>query len=110
MGMPVKNTTREAGSGTAADKVVEVFAWTTVGFPASLPVTSTMNLFVNAYGITNGATAVLTVGELALALLEPVVGIGITTGGVPGGDVLLAVLVGEYQLWDVWVFPAVVNV
>jgi len=69
-----------------------------------------VSLFVNAYGITNGATAVLKVGELALALLMPVGGIGSTAGGVPGGLVLLAVLVGEYQLWDVWVFPAVVNV
>jgi hypothetical protein len=106
--MPVKNTTMEAGSGTEA-RVVALFTWSMLVFPA-LPVTSMMSRFVKAYGITNGETRVDAVGEPRLALVEPVDGIEITSGAVPGGDVLLAVLVGEYQLWDVWVLPAVVNV
>jgi len=105
--MPVKNITTLAGSGTAA-KVVALLAWTTELFAEPLPVISTRIRFVRAYGITNGLTVVPTVGEPRLALAV-VAGMGITTGGVPGGAVLFGVLVGEYQLWDVWV-PPVVNV
>jgi len=108
-GIPVKSTTTEAGSGTD-DKVVALLAWTTELFAEPVPVISTIIRFVSAYGVTNGLTRVDRVGEPALALLPPVAGMAITAGGVPGGTVLFAVLVGEYQLWDVWVLPAFVNV
>jgi hypothetical protein len=100
--MPVKNTTMEAGSGTVA-KVVPMFGWSTLGLPA-LPVTSMMSRFVNAYGIRNGATPV---DEFTAPRLPKGDGIVCTIGGVAGGTVLLAVLVGEYQLWAVWVLPEV---
>jgi hypothetical protein len=106
--MPVKNITTLAGSGTDA-KVVALLAWTTELFVEPVPVISTMIRFVRAYGVTKGAMRVPTVGVPRLTL-PAVAGMGITTGGVPGGTVLFAVLVGEYQLWDVWVFPAPVNV
>jgi len=108
-GIPVKSTTTEAGSGTDA-KVVALLAWTTELFAEPVPVISTMIRFVSAYGTTYGETRDDRVGEPALALLPPVVGMAITAGGVPGGTVLFAVLVGEYQLWDVWVLPPPVNV
>jgi hypothetical protein len=106
--MPVKNITTLAGSGTD-DRVVAVWAEMTELFAAPVPVISTMIRFVSAYGITYGLTRVDKVGELRLSLVVGAAGRASTAGGVPGGAVLFAVLVGEYQLWDVWVLPAPVN-